>query len=93
MKLKRLLLRYYPPALLFEYENTNYNKTLDLLDINDKTDITRLAQSIKETEQLSDSKLAYLNDLLKKLQAKIIQDTCHVQFSHKVSVFLSIFIL
>ena len=39
MKLKRFLLRYYPPGIILEYERSNGfegSKTIDLLDISEQ---------------------------------------------------------
>lgn len=52
VKLKKFLLRYYPPGLIIDYERDGSlkQKTIDLLDIIDETDldglITRLIQQV-----------------------------------------------
>ena len=40
MKLKRFLLRYYPPGIILEYDSNNHTKTksIDLLDLTAATD-------------------------------------------------------
>jgi dynein assembly factor with WDR repeat domains 1 len=47
MKLKKFLLRYYPPGILLEYVRNNgeeETKSIDLLNLNAKTDIDGLVE-------------------------------------------------
>lgn len=48
MKLKRFLLRYYPPGLILEYETKGElrSKDIDLLDLTEDTDLDALATVI-----------------------------------------------
>ena len=49
MKLKRFLLRYYPPGIIIEYQRSNgeiETKSIDLLNLTQQTDIESLASQI-----------------------------------------------
>lgn len=49
MKLKKFLLRYYPPGIVLEYIKSNGEteiKTIDLLNLNEETDVDNLIDEI-----------------------------------------------
>lgn len=75
MKLKKLLLRYFPPGILLEYERSNGEsevKSLDLLNLNEETDVEALVEEILSEEPLIPfSKKHYLVTMIKKLAAKM----------------------
>ncbi|KAJ7324849.1 hypothetical protein JRQ81_017869 [Phrynocephalus forsythii] len=54
MKLKRFLLRYYPPGIILEYVQGGEVKTksIDLLDLNVATDVGALVEDIRNAEPL-----------------------------------------
>lgn len=67
MKLCRFLLRYYPPGIIFEYEYRDKSKKtneIDILDLNELTDLDSLADRIANNEQL--------NSMRKRNQLRII---------------------
>eukprot|EP00292_Cryptomonas_paramecium_P003116 CAMPEP_0113666056 /NCGR_PEP_ID=MMETSP0038_2-20120614/2654_1 /TAXON_ID=2898 /ORGANISM="Cryptomonas paramecium" /LENGTH=620 /DNA_ID=CAMNT_0000581489 /DNA_START=122 /DNA_END=1983 /DNA_ORIENTATION=+ /assembly_acc=CAM_ASM_000170 len=76
MKLKRFLLRYYPPGIILEYETNGEvkQKTLDLLELTVETDVEALLNQIIRKEPLiTESKRPHVRKLLHKLVEK--QDT------------------
>ncbi|KAL5476308.1 hypothetical protein EMCRGX_G026234 [Ephydatia muelleri] len=54
MKLKRFLLRYYPPGIILEYEQSGVtkSKSIDLLDLRPDSDIVALVKEIMSREPL-----------------------------------------
>lgn len=49
MKLKRFLLRYYPPGIILEYMRSNgeyETKSIDLLNLSNETDVDELVNEI-----------------------------------------------
>lgn len=55
MKLKRFLLRYYPPGITIEYIKSNGEKeikSIDLLNLNEHTDVDELVDEILNEEPL-----------------------------------------
>ena len=64
MKLKRFLLRYYPPGVILEYElrdNTREMKEIDLLHLTPDTDIAVIVNQIVFEEPLiTESKKPHL---------------------------------
>jgi dynein assembly factor with WDR repeat domains 1 len=54
MKLKRFLLRYYPPGIILEYEQggRTLSKCVDLLDLRPESDVAALVQEICSREPL-----------------------------------------
>jgi dynein assembly factor with WDR repeat domains 1 len=76
-KLKRILLRYYPPGIILEYQVNNAFKSshLDLLDLNEYTNIETLADEIIQQEPIIPlAKRPKLLELLEKLQSKMRQN-------------------
>lgn len=55
MKLKKLLLRYYPPGVILEYAKSNGEievKSIDLLNLNETTNVEELVDEILKEEDL-----------------------------------------
>lgn len=55
MKLKKFLLRYYPPGILLEYIKSNgeeETKSIDLLNLNASTDVEGLVEEIMQEEPI-----------------------------------------
>lgn len=75
MKLKKFLLRYYPPGIILEYVKNNgeqETKSIDLLNLTEETDIDELVDDIlKEEPLIPVNKRSYLVELiLSKLVVK-----------------------
>jgi len=73
MKLKRFLLRYFPPGIILEYESNGESKqkTIDLLDLTVDTDAEVLLNRILRQEPLiPESKRMYVRKLIYKLIEK-----------------------
>lgn len=81
MKLKRFLLRYFPPGVILEYELKDKSKELreiDLLHLNSKTDVDVIVKQICFEEPLiSDAKKPHLRKLL---SSKIYNITITIQY-------------
>ncbi|KAB1279281.1 Dynein assembly factor with WDR repeat domains 1 [Camelus dromedarius] len=80
MKLKSLLLRYYPPGIMLEYENSGELKTksIDLLDLDPSTDINALVEEIQKAEPLiTASRSDQVKLLIQRLQNKLKQHSNH----------------
>nr|KAJ3423119.1 Dynein assembly factor with WDR repeat domains 1 [Polyrhizophydium stewartii] len=72
-KLKRLLLRYFPPGVILEFEHAGALRIrpIDLLDLDVNSDVAALTQDIIDAEPLiPQSKAAQLQELLTRLKAK-----------------------
>merc|ERR1740115_579393 len=70
MKLKRFLLRYYPPGIILEYEQANElrNKSIDLLNLSAETDVELILDQIIQHEPLiKESRRSQLRKLIFKL--------------------------
>ncbi len=55
MKLKKFLLRYYPPGIILEYVKSNGEtevKSIDLLNLNESTNVEELVDEILDEEPL-----------------------------------------
>ena len=54
MRLIRFLLRYYPPGIILEYEQGNQTrtKTIDLLDLTERSNVFELVAQLQATEPL-----------------------------------------
>ena len=73
MKLKKFLLRYYPPGviLLYEQQGQQYQRTLDLLDLRPGTDVEALVAQIMQSEPLlTENRRKHLRGLILKLVEK-----------------------
>lgn len=79
MKLKKLLLRYFPPGIILEYERSNGEsevKSLDLLNLSPDTDVPGLVEEILAEEPLIPlSKKHYLVSMIEKLKHKMSQNS------------------
>jgi dynein assembly factor with WDR repeat domains 1 len=81
-KLRKLLLRYYPPGIILEYEHDGelMQRSVDLLDLSPETDAERLLDAIFARESmLRPSHREPLRALLAKLQTKL-SDARHADF-------------
>ena len=78
MKLKKLLLRYFPPGIILEYERSNgqsESKSLDLLNLSPDTDVQALVEEILGEEPLIPlSKKHYLVSMITRLKKKMSQN-------------------
>merc|ERR1712070_549859 len=73
MKLKRFLLRYYPPGIILEYEQADElrNKSIDLLNLSGETDVELILDQIIQHEPLiKESRRSQLRKLIFKLIEK-----------------------
>ena len=54
MRLLRFLLRYYPPGIILEYEQGSQirTKTIDLLDLTERSNVYELVGELQKTEPL-----------------------------------------
>ncbi|KAF8569721.1 WD domain G-beta repeat protein [Paragonimus westermani] len=74
MKLKRFLLRYFPPGIILEYEQGGDTKTksLDLLELTSKSDTEEILAEICEKEPLVTEKRKFqVFELIEKLKSKL----------------------
>jgi dynein assembly factor with WDR repeat domains 1 len=75
MKLKRFLLRYYPPGIILEYLRSNQEtetKSIDLLNLTPQTNIEVLANQILfEEPAISQTRKPQLKKLIQKLIEKL----------------------
>jgi hypothetical protein len=74
MKLKRFLLRYYPPGIILEFEQAGELKTksVDLLTLTPETDVEVLVNQVVRTEPLiSENRKPQVRKLIQKLVEKI----------------------
>lgn len=78
MKLKKFQLRYYPPGIVLEYVKSNGEleiKSIDLLNLNEDTNIPELVDEILSEEPLiPHSKKHYLVSLIQKLLDRITKN-------------------
>ena len=73
MKLKKFLLRYYPPGIILLYEQGGhqYQRTLDLLDLAPGTDVEALVAQIMQSEPLlTENRRHHIVKLINKLIEK-----------------------
>uniref|UniRef100_A0A3Q1DEQ5 Dynein assembly factor with WDR repeat domains 1 n=1 Tax=Amphiprion ocellaris TaxID=80972 RepID=A0A3Q1DEQ5_AMPOC len=80
MKLKRFLLRYYPPGIILEYEKGGYlrTKSIDLLDLTPETNPDELVVEIRQSEPLiTESRAEQVKHLVLRLQQKQGQQNHH----------------
>eukprot|EP00072_Mus_musculus_P030807 XP_006496613.1 PREDICTED: dynein assembly factor with WDR repeat domains 1 isoform X6 [Mus musculus] len=100
MKLKSLLLRYYPPGIMLEYEKGGELKTksIDLLElsprckfdmqvfgVNFSTDVNTLVGEIQQAEPLiTASRTKQVRLLVQRLQEKLRQHSDHNFYLFKV---------
>ncbi|XP_048200108.1 dynein assembly factor with WDR repeat domains 1 isoform X4 [Perognathus longimembris pacificus] len=87
MKLKSLLLRYYPPGILLEYEKSGElrTKSIDLLELSSSTDVGALVEEIQKVEPLiTTSRTQQVTLLVQRLQEKLAQHSDHSFYLFKV---------
>ncbi|KAJ8792775.1 hypothetical protein J1605_019481 [Eschrichtius robustus] len=87
MKLKSLLLRYYPPGIMLEYEKSGQLKTksIDLLELHTSTDVNALVEEIQKAEPLiTASRADQVKLLIQRLQNKLGQYSNHKFYLFKV---------
>uniref|UniRef100_A0A4W6FSF0 Uncharacterized protein n=1 Tax=Lates calcarifer TaxID=8187 RepID=A0A4W6FSF0_LATCA len=80
MKLKRFLVRYYPPGITLEYEKGGCLRTrsIDLLDLTPETNIDELVAEIRRSEPLiTESRADQVKQLILRLQQKQGQQGHH----------------
>ena len=81
MKLKRFLLRYYPPGIILEFVRSNQQietKYIDLLNLTPDTDVEALInQILMEEPAISSSKRPHLRKLIQKLMEKLYSSVSH----------------
>ena len=69
MKLKKILVRYYPPGITLEYSRSNgevESKCIDLLNLSKDTDIDELISEIMAEEALiTESKRPQIKTIIK----------------------------
>uniref|UniRef100_A0A1B6MHU5 Uncharacterized protein n=1 Tax=Graphocephala atropunctata TaxID=36148 RepID=A0A1B6MHU5_9HEMI len=86
MRLKRIMLRYFPPGIGLEYIQGGCTKTkeIDLFDLTSSTDIEELAFAVAKGEPLITPNIHHqLVDSLRRLQKKIFSTTIHRFYRHK----------
>jgi dynein assembly factor with WDR repeat domains 1 len=67
-KLHRILIRFYPPGLILEYmdiANIIENKTIDLMNLSENSDVEFLVDQIIEKEPLTKKKRKDLEKVIK----------------------------
>ncbi|XP_044096803.1 dynein assembly factor with WDR repeat domains 1 isoform X2 [Neovison vison] len=87
MKLKGLLLRYYPPGIMLEYEKSGElrTKSIDLLNLSSSTDVNALVEEIQKAEPLiTASRSDLVKLLIQRLQDKLRQHSNHKFYLFKV---------
>merc|ERR1711988_1838729 len=87
MKLKRFLLRYYPPGIILEYEQADElrNKSIDLLNLSGETDVELILDQIIQHEPLiSDNRKPQLRRLIYKLIEKLETNESNDFFLFKI---------
>uniref|UniRef100_A0A3P9BJS4 Uncharacterized protein n=1 Tax=Maylandia zebra TaxID=106582 RepID=A0A3P9BJS4_9CICH len=80
MKLKRFLLRYYPPGIILEYEKGGFlrTKSIDLLDLTPETNPDELVEEIRQSEPLvTKAQADQVKQLVIRLQKKQTQQDHH----------------
>ncbi len=87
MKLKRFLLRYFPPGVILEYESKGdmKSKDIDLLDLSPDTDLDALATVIIRQEPL-------ISESRKPQLRRLLESTPHAQRRNSRCV-LGVFII
>lgn len=71
MRLKKFLLRYYPPGIILEYEQSGMmkSKSIDLLDLKPTSDVDLLLDDIIAKEPLiTPSKMEQVRKLILRIK-------------------------
>ncbi|CAL8083240.1 unnamed protein product [Calicophoron daubneyi] len=80
MKLKRFLLRYYPPGIILEYEQGGEmrTKSLDLLELTSESDSDEIVREICKKEPLvTEKRKLQVYELVERLKSKLsVNDKC-----------------
>jgi dynein assembly factor with WDR repeat domains 1 len=87
MRLKRFLLRYYPPGITLEYEQSSIlkTKTIDLLQLKPDSDPDAVVRSVAAQEPLiTPAREGQVKKLVLKLQQKLKQENEHRFYLFKV---------
>ncbi|CAN0484221.1 unnamed protein product, partial [Ectocarpus sp. 12 AP-2014] len=88
MKLKRFLLRYYPPGIMLEYElrdRSREMKEIDLLHLSPESDVDVLVNQIVFEEPLiSENRKPQLRRLVHKLIEKLETNECDDFYLFKI---------
>jgi len=80
MRLRRFLLRYYPPGITIEYEKRGQTRTKDvnLFELTADDDPIKVAEQVINSEPLiNEKKIDILTDMVRKLQSKMNEETEH----------------
>ena len=89
MRLKRLLLRYYPPGIVLEYLRSSgalETRTIDILSLTDSSNLSHLASEIIAKEPLlSESRRQLLEEMLLKLVVRQSQSADFFRVSKVLS--------
>lgn len=87
MRLKKFLLRYYPPGIILEYEQSGMmkSKSIDLLDLKPTSDVDLLLDDIIAKEPLiTPSKMEQVRKLILRLKEKQEESVDHHFYLFKV---------
>ena len=87
MKLRRFLLRYFPPGLLLEYQrpdSSTFTHTVDLLDLTVNSDLHELTTQVVEREPTLRPRVSQVKTLLSKLQARQVPRAVHYELQGSV---------
>ena len=85
MKVRRLLLRYYPPGISVEYQRRNgdiHMKTIDLLELAPDSDVDTVVSQLVTHPLLSTTQRSILCKLVYKLIDKISVKTLSIRFEN-----------
>jgi len=69
-KLEKIMVRYFPPGLILEIKDSEGyidNKSIDLLNLNENSDVLYLVQQINEKEPLT---VKYKSKIEKVIESK-----------------------
>ena len=80
-KLDKIQVRFFPPGIIFEFKDNLGiidNKTIDLLNINENTNIPSLVQEIIKKEPLTSKHAKTLEKVIKKLISVVSQNITHI---------------
>lgn len=85
MRVKRVLVRYFPPGIILECETneeTLVTRTMDLLDLTPETDLDALITDLIQAEPtlLKEKRRPLLKELLQRLVAKLTESDRKTQF-------------
>eukprot|EP00694_Reclinomonas_americana_P004625 EC792621.1.p2 GENE.EC792621.1~~EC792621.1.p2 ORF type:complete len:149 (+),score=43.95 EC792621.1:136-582(+) len=87
MKLKRFLLRYFPPGITMEYKRSNgecVTKTIDLLGLTADSDPDQVAAQVVRDEQIAESRRPQVRKLAVELVEKMRSDPTQKFYLFKI---------